>query len=181
MPPARRDKTLVISVPSLTDLSARLPPDLANPVVVQLRLARHASLLVCTMQQCPGSPCLACMRLLVKLAGCRAPAYPISPSSSFSAATTSPHPSFPSRTANVRPAKLPVCLPACLVCTRIGAPGSLLQLRLPLHAPPSPGPRPCCRCLAPILLPSCAAGSDGSMSNAASFMSLEELKQMEVG
>ncbi|KAI7836466.1 hypothetical protein COHA_009683 [Chlorella ohadii] len=31
-----KDKTLVISVPSPTDLAARLPPDLNNPIVVQL-------------------------------------------------------------------------------------------------------------------------------------------------
>lgn len=37
LPPPPRDKTLVISVPSLTDLSARTPPDLTNPVVVRLR------------------------------------------------------------------------------------------------------------------------------------------------
>ena len=34
---ACRDKTLVISVPSLTDLSARTTPDMANPLVVRLR------------------------------------------------------------------------------------------------------------------------------------------------
>lgn len=32
-----RDKTLVLSVPSPTDLSARTPPDLSNPIVVRLR------------------------------------------------------------------------------------------------------------------------------------------------
>ena len=34
---ACRDKTLVISVPSLTDLSARTTPDMSNPLVVRLR------------------------------------------------------------------------------------------------------------------------------------------------
>lgn len=54
-----REKTLVISVPLLTDLSARMLPDLANPVVV--RLANHIATSRCssTWPLCSAfSPCV---------------------------------------------------------------------------------------------------------------------------
>lgn len=47
-----RDRTLVISVPSLSDLAARTLPDLANPVVV--RLSNHIAASMYPFSEMPG-------------------------------------------------------------------------------------------------------------------------------
>lgn len=48
-----RDKTLVISVPSLTDLAARTLPDISNPVVV--RLSNHIAASKFLFSEAPGA------------------------------------------------------------------------------------------------------------------------------
>ncbi|KAL4443349.1 hypothetical protein ABPG75_011086 [Micractinium tetrahymenae] len=49
-----RDRTLVISVPSLSDLAARTLPDLANPVVVRLRRVNHIAASKYPFSEMPG-------------------------------------------------------------------------------------------------------------------------------
>lgn len=195
-----RDKTLVISVPSLTELSARLPPDLANPVVVQLRWARRRH----WFELCGDALCQLCMQLSFGVRSAarrglhrpaRCPAHHPLPSSSLPSPlccsnhiATSKFPfSDGQGAAPCRTACLTACLPACLqtsprlACPACASLPARLQRRF-VHrddTAPSPFPplppgaphRPCCS----------LAGSEGSMSNAASFMSLEELKHMEVG